>query len=132
MRKAQEKYVLSFLIVGTARQKMKHGGQAGFVRNCPVNDFCEPMTIAESLKVVCEGNPYLAHEMKNCRQSFLCRQFVVGTAGFEPATPCTPSKCATGLRHVPILLDDHQYTEGSSLSQSSCFANKVSRSEIFQ
>ena len=27
--------------------------------------------------------------------------FVVGTAGFEPTTPCTPCKCATGLRHVP-------------------------------
>ncbi len=26
---------------------------------------------------------------------------LVGTAGFEPATPCTPSKCATRLRYVP-------------------------------
>ena len=26
---------------------------------------------------------------------------MVGTAGFEPATPCTPSKCATRLRYVP-------------------------------
>ena len=26
---------------------------------------------------------------------------VVGTAGFEPTTTCTPSKCATRLRHVP-------------------------------
>src|SRR5689334_8294540 len=25
----------------------------------------------------------------------------VGTTGFEPATPCTPCKCATGLRYVP-------------------------------
>ena len=25
----------------------------------------------------------------------------VGTAGFEPATPSTPRKCATGLRYVP-------------------------------
>ena len=28
---------------------------------------------------------------------------LVGTARFELATPCTPSKCATRLRHVPIL-----------------------------
>ena len=28
---------------------------------------------------------------------------LVGTAGFEPATPCTPSKCATRLRYVPIV-----------------------------
>ena len=26
---------------------------------------------------------------------------LVGTAGFEPATPATPLQCATGLRHVP-------------------------------
>ena len=26
---------------------------------------------------------------------------MVGTARFELATPCTPSKCATGLRYVP-------------------------------
>jgi hypothetical protein len=26
---------------------------------------------------------------------------MVGTGGFEPPTPCTPSKCATRLRHVP-------------------------------
>src|SRR5690349_4349392 len=27
--------------------------------------------------------------------------YLVGTARFELATPCTPSKCATRLRHVP-------------------------------
>ena len=26
---------------------------------------------------------------------------LVGTAGFEPATPCTPCKCATRLRYAP-------------------------------
>ena len=26
---------------------------------------------------------------------------LVGWTGFEPATPCTPYKCATGLRHHP-------------------------------
>ncbi len=26
----------------------------------------------------------------------------VGVTGFEPATPCTPCKYATGLRHTPI------------------------------
>jgi hypothetical protein len=25
----------------------------------------------------------------------------VGATGFEPATTCTPSKCATRLRHAP-------------------------------
>ena len=28
---------------------------------------------------------------------------LVGWTGFEPATTCTPCKCATGLRHHPIL-----------------------------
>ena len=27
--------------------------------------------------------------------------FIVGWTGFEPATTCTPYKCATGLRHHP-------------------------------
>src|SRR5437879_11065113 len=26
---------------------------------------------------------------------------MVGMAGFEPATTCTPSRCATRLRHIP-------------------------------
>ena len=28
-------------------------------------------------------------------------EFLVGTAGFELATPCTPCKCATRLRYAP-------------------------------
>ncbi len=31
---------------------------------------------------------------------------MVGTAGFEPTTTCTPSKCATRLRYVPIWAFD--------------------------
>lgn len=27
--------------------------------------------------------------------------FFVGMTGFEPATPCTPCKYATGLRYIP-------------------------------
>lgn len=30
------------------------------------------------------------------------RLFLVGVAGFEPTTSCTPSKRATGLRYTPI------------------------------
>ena len=26
---------------------------------------------------------------------------LVGTTGFEPATPCPPDKCATKLRYIP-------------------------------
>ena len=28
---------------------------------------------------------------------------MVGAAGFEPATFCTPCNCATGLRHAPTI-----------------------------
>ncbi len=28
-------------------------------------------------------------------------QRLVGVAGFEPATPCSRSRCATGLRYAP-------------------------------
>ncbi len=30
-------------------------------------------------------------------------QMMVGVTGFEPATPCSRSKCATRLRYTPIL-----------------------------
>src|SRR5271157_5130682 len=33
---------------------------------------------------------------------------MVGTARFELATPCTPSKCATRLRYVPIILPNDE------------------------
>ena len=31
----------------------------------------------------------------------------VGVTGLEPATPCTPCKCATGLRYTPKLPFPH-------------------------
>ena len=30
---------------------------------------------------------------------------MVGAGGFEPPTPCTPCKCATGLRYAPNMFD---------------------------
>ena len=29
---------------------------------------------------------------------------MVGETGFEPATPCSQSRCATRLRHAPTLV----------------------------
>jgi hypothetical protein len=29
---------------------------------------------------------------------------LVGTAGFEPTTPCPPGRCATKLRYAPTRL----------------------------
>jgi hypothetical protein len=40
----------------------------------------------------------------------------VGTTGFEPATPCTPCKCATGLRYVPK--GEFQGCEGNEKRQA--------------
>ncbi len=51
---------------------------------------------------------------------------MVGTTGFEPATPCTPSKCATRLRHVPTCgkranaPGDEFYTTGIANCQKGC------------
>ena len=33
--------------------------------------------------------------------AFAAGSLFVGTTRFELATPCTPCKCATGLRYVP-------------------------------
>ena len=32
---------------------------------------------------------------------------LVGMTGFEPATTCTPCKCATRLRYIPIVIANH-------------------------
>ena len=43
--------------------------------------------------------------MKNGRSAKYVKgkyERLVGTARFELATPCTPSKCATRLRYVPM------------------------------
>ena len=40
---------------------------------------------------------------------------LVGTARFELATPCTPSKCATRLRYVPMKLAAGEGSEGFDL-----------------
>ena len=33
----------------------------------------------------------------------LSEAYLVGVTGFEPATPCTPCRCATKLRHTPTI-----------------------------
>ena len=43
------------------------------------------------------------------RSGLLCKSLsllfnIVGATGFEPATLCSQSRCATGLRHTPSLL----------------------------
>ena len=39
---------------------------------------------------------------KQKRQQLRCL-LLVGATGFEPATPCSRSKCATRLRYAPML-----------------------------
>ena len=34
--------------------------------------------------------------------SLVCGGLMVGAARFELATPCTPCRCAPGLRHAPF------------------------------
>ena len=45
-------------------------------------------------------------QMRKRPVTFYCNQpllfvFLVGATGFEPATPCSQSRCATRLRHAP-------------------------------
>ena len=38
------------------------------------------------------------------RNTSRSRACIVGMAGFEPATPCSQSRCATKLRHIPCCV----------------------------
>jgi hypothetical protein len=44
-----------------------------------------------------------AQTKTRCIQTMQRVYVLVGTAGFELATPCTPCKCATRLRYAPKL-----------------------------
>ncbi len=46
------------------------------------------------------GDEPIAVSMKEGRP-FRNGPLPVGVTGFEPATTCTPCKCATGLRYTP-------------------------------
>ncbi len=48
----------------------------------------------------------LRTESKRSRQ-MAGSSLLVGVTGFEPATTCTPCKCATGLRYTPKFLVPH-------------------------
>ncbi len=41
----------------------------------------------------------------------------VGAPGFEPGTPCSQSRCATGLRHAPSRPEDNTPTEEPQVSR---------------
>src|SRR5690349_20500197 len=43
---------------------------------------------------------------------------MVGATGFEPATTCTPSKCATRLRHAPLRHELGPYAHQSADRQA--------------
>src|ERR1700682_2927866 len=41
---------------------------------------------------------------------------LVGEAGFEPATPCSQSRCATGLRYSPTFASLRLWSSGGCLA----------------
>ncbi len=53
----------------------------------------------------------------------------VGTTGFEPATPCSQSRCATELRHVPCRVF---YSLVSGFAPSSGIVRGVLRCPSFR
>jgi len=40
-------------------------------------------------------------QIKKELQTYVCNSSKVGAPGFEPGTPCSQSRCATGLRYAP-------------------------------
>ena len=50
---------------------------------------------------------------------------MVGTTGFEPATPCSRSKCATELRYVPKMKVRNYYNIFGCDFPSNSFAHLV-------
>ena len=59
-------------------------------------------------------------------QSPAAGQKLVGARGFEPPTPCSQSRCATGLRHAPMKLggesagDDRRAFPAASNAGEAC------------
>ena len=73
---------------------------------CPVLKSIDPQSA--DLIGVCNGNSVANSvtrwsERRNGLRDLSRNQLIslVGTAGFELATPCTPCKCATRLRYAP-------------------------------
>jgi hypothetical protein len=60
-----------------------------------------------------KGRPAV-ETLSNAKESLSAGKKLVGTARFELATPCTPSKCATRLRYVPIEPLSRMTTWGST------------------
>ena len=55
-----------------------------------------PETVSGKAKEKAEGiNPSAQSDL---------RVKMVGATGFEPATPCTPYRCATKLRYAPMCV----------------------------
>ena len=46
----------------------------------------------------------LQQNQKKTSNDVFFKKLLVGTAGFEPTTPCPPGRCATKLRHAPTPL----------------------------
>jgi hypothetical protein len=65
-------------------------------------NFVEPASSRFSSSVKFASLLYASGKTKPA--AFAAGLLSVGTTGFEPATPCTPCKCATGLRYVPNVL----------------------------
>ena len=70
---------------------------------------------------------------------------MVGVRGFEPPTPCSQSRCATGLRHTPnsreyyhftpsvdLLFRRYQSVANASSKARASFRSKVSNPSVNQ
>jgi hypothetical protein len=59
---------------------------------------------AESSPACCDAQPAPPFEEPVALRLCPPPPKTIGTAGFEPTTPCSQSRCATRLRHVPYTI----------------------------
>ena len=57
--------------------------------------------LKDELSIVKPFN-YNGLSKKKTSNDVFFKELLVGTAGFEPTTPCPPGRCATKLRYAPI------------------------------
>jgi hypothetical protein len=84
----------------TWRRGRHEHGIASFVRPA------KPAYELASARGLCADHKIAARpdDSERAANSLLYKCLPIGAPGFEPGTPCSQSRCATGLRHAPKLL----------------------------
>ena len=68
----------------------------------------KPVSLSETAFYAPKHSNFVWSEGIKKAWHYRARLLFVGVTGFEPATPCTPCKYATGLRHTPNFIKTNQ------------------------